>query len=201
MTTISKDEFIREHLPYELMMLRYTHKRLLESPRKLDENALIESFAVHGRNLLDFLYLPADSKSYWAADFCDIWLKQRFDKATGIIYGTMHDQILHMGQKRVVTDSGKFGPAERVLIRDKIEIGFTKFVPAIKTEYRALWNADLADPTKMEILVLSTELADPSATITINNAPPGAWSGKPIFLNVGTANTLHGIAIRATVSK
>lgn len=52
------DKILRKHLPYELDMLRSTFEQLRAIAGKPDHdvirNALIESFCVHARSLLDF---------------------------------------------------------------------------------------------------------------------------------------------------
>jgi len=47
--------YLQEHLPYELKMLRYTYGQLLQKQHCLSWNAHFESFAVHARNLVNFL--------------------------------------------------------------------------------------------------------------------------------------------------
>ncbi len=52
-------DYSREHLLYEVQMLFITGLSLLGRPQQLSEpikNAVIESFAMHTRNLIDFLY-------------------------------------------------------------------------------------------------------------------------------------------------
>ena len=44
-----------DHLPYELLMLRHSYQRTFEDRYPLDWNASYEAFAVHARNLFDFL--------------------------------------------------------------------------------------------------------------------------------------------------
>jgi hypothetical protein len=45
---------LRESLPYELRMLRHTHRQLSHEQNQLDWNAFLESFAIHARNLMEF---------------------------------------------------------------------------------------------------------------------------------------------------
>lgn len=52
-TTI--EEILREHLPYELDMLRSTFERLRDGVADdVFRNALIESFSIHARSLIEF---------------------------------------------------------------------------------------------------------------------------------------------------
>ena len=55
-------EFVREHLPYEIDMLRSTYLTLYQGGVDWAiRNALIESFCIHARNLLEFFSKKADS--------------------------------------------------------------------------------------------------------------------------------------------
>jgi hypothetical protein len=53
--TASQLEHLEEHIPYELLMLRFTLGKLRTEKHPLAWNGMLESFAVHARNLYCFL--------------------------------------------------------------------------------------------------------------------------------------------------
>jgi hypothetical protein len=54
-----KRDYLEEHLPYMMKMLRYTHGQMLQKQHYLCWNAHFESFAVHARNLVKLTHEPA----------------------------------------------------------------------------------------------------------------------------------------------
>jgi len=64
-----KTEHLGDHLPYEVLMLRHSYERTLEVRYALDWNAFHEAFAVHARNLFDFLMNKGGSNNFNARDF------------------------------------------------------------------------------------------------------------------------------------
>lgn len=67
MTPRTLRRFSAEHLRYEIGMFVETATVLAQimptQVPKVIKNALVESFAIHVRNLIEFLYLPANPKS------------------------------------------------------------------------------------------------------------------------------------------
>src|SRR4051794_17297670 len=59
-TDTQYEECIREHLPYEISMLRWLYGKLLSSHDQPDANAFIESFFLHARNLVAFFRNDTD---------------------------------------------------------------------------------------------------------------------------------------------
>jgi hypothetical protein len=49
------ENHLQDHLPYELLMLRYSHGRINIESDPLIWNAMYECFCMHARNLWDFL--------------------------------------------------------------------------------------------------------------------------------------------------
>ena len=65
----TKIDYLEEHLPYELLMLRHTHSTLLQTQDVLNWNAFFECFVVHARNLYNFLRNKSDLNTFAAVDF------------------------------------------------------------------------------------------------------------------------------------
>lgn len=105
-----------EHIQYEVNMffegveLRsrpgYTENNLMQlgDPRRIN-NALIESFVVHLRNLIDFLYLPAQGTDVVAEDFfpAGTWVAIRPPKTQMLIDAKSHanKEISHLTTARI----------------------------------------------------------------------------------------------------
>jgi hypothetical protein len=114
------NDIIREYLPYEIDMLRLTHKQL-ESCRaqenqesdsqKVIRLALIESFCVHARSLIHFFSnargMPTDS---FASDFIDGWktgLDVEDEPLKSIRY-RLNKQVFHLTKDRTIVQGKKF---------------------------------------------------------------------------------------------
>lgn len=72
-------EYSRCHLLYELKMFAWTCAQLDLAVKKSDacRSALLESFGMHLRNLIDFFYTPRkDDDDVIAADFCPGWIEK-----------------------------------------------------------------------------------------------------------------------------
>jgi hypothetical protein len=74
---------LREHIPYELLMLRHTHRQLSQVDGQLDRNAFLEAFAVHARNLFNFLTNREDSRNLKASDFKSAYKRPAHQKLRG----------------------------------------------------------------------------------------------------------------------
>jgi len=69
-----KIAFLEERIGYELAMLNYTFMRLVTArpstaEEQLDRNAFLESFAIHARNLVNFLSPESQAEEPRAADY------------------------------------------------------------------------------------------------------------------------------------
>jgi hypothetical protein len=77
-TTLST--WAKEHLIYEVDTMVYALERLAEEPEGMSANIALESFAVHARNLYDFLWgrpNPKYENDAFASEFSDRWNRQR----------------------------------------------------------------------------------------------------------------------------
>jgi hypothetical protein len=52
---LQKAEYLEEHIPYMVKMLRYTYGQMQQEQHYLTWNAHFESFAIHARNLVNLL--------------------------------------------------------------------------------------------------------------------------------------------------
>jgi hypothetical protein len=153
------NEYLDEHLPYMLKMVRYAYRQMLRRQFYLSFNAHFESFAVNTRNLVNFLTNNDEGKGNFKA--CEF--VKDFKARKGEIQGVMRkldQQVFHLDKNRP-RDDGKFhtGAAEQVL--DWIEENFAKLLHELPPELRRLFNDQLAKPEEDFIV---TESVVPSAS-------------------------------------
>src|ERR1700730_2405008 len=111
------------HLGYEIWMLQETYRRCPNDANNtaraddavIRDNALIESFCVHARNLIEFFTKETSRKklqkqytnNYWPVSAVSI---TKINKH-------LNNQITHLREgERPITDSEKIGPQERAKI-------------------------------------------------------------------------------------
>ena len=98
-------DYLNEHLPYEMKMLRYTYGQMQHRQHYLSWNAHYESFAVHARNLVNLL-TNGDTGNFKASDFVPGY-RARIGDAQGSM-GKLRTQVFHLGKKRPRTVIDKF---------------------------------------------------------------------------------------------
>lgn len=107
-----------EHLLYEISMLRWTTDALAvtnlgrPTPPLVYMNALLESFCLHARNLLDFLYpkqpRPDDMIAPDFFDDPDEWSPPDLTPLLGTVRGRAGKELAHLTYQRLaVTKEGK----------------------------------------------------------------------------------------------
>jgi hypothetical protein len=93
-----------DHLYYEITMLRFTACQLAARQAECDEpkNALLESFAVHVRNLRNFFFKkkPSLKDEMLAIDYLDNWNPPK-SEYLGRIEGKINAEISHLSYKRI----------------------------------------------------------------------------------------------------
>lgn len=165
-----------DHLPYELLMLRHSYQRTFEDRYPLDWNASYEAFAVHARNLFDFLMNRGGSKNFNARDFSPKFTAKKDAKVTRLINQDLHWQVFHFGKQRKSEEDKKVGDDERKAIFDWIEENFEVFIAALALDrdLAPYWHPEHADPEKFH-----SEFTKPRDTITTGLARKSASTGKP----------------------
>ena len=174
--SVAKIRHLKEHLPYELLMLRYTHKQLTEQNHKLNFNCYLECFGIHARLLLAFLTNQKGNgnNNFIASDFAK-YRPISHDELRGVTQ-RVNSQILHLGKKRPSQPEEKFNTADADNILKWIETAILRFLDALSPEYRSHWNEDGADPVKFipaeRIGVGPTNVTSLPFTVTGPSAPP-----------------------------
>ena len=142
-------EHLEDHLPYELLMLRHTYERMNTPRYPLDWNAHYESFAVHARNLFDFLTNRATANNFKASHFSTAFKVTKNDEVQRIINQDLHSQVLHLGKNRESDEDKKVGHQKREKVFTWIETNMAAFIDSLKdTKFNAHWDSDEADPRK-----------------------------------------------------
>jgi hypothetical protein len=181
---IDLEEFMKEHVKYEIDMLRCA--RWCLASRNWDctlpsdwtiRNALIESYWVHARNLLDFF---RDGKhSSKATQFCVSYGKLDFKKSiklgskttkAGDLYKNICDQITHLGESRTADVSEKLDVMDQA-IYDFVEMEINRFRDHLKDVYKGLI------PT----------WAGPPKTIGVSGPPAASSTALPFVGATGPA--------------
>jgi hypothetical protein len=138
-----KFDYLDEHLPYMLKMMRHNFKKINENLFYLDWNAFLESFAVNARNLVQFLD-NRDTGNFMARSFVS-----DFRIRKGDIQGAMKkldEQVFHLAKNRSRGAEGKFNTAYAKKVFDWIESGMSEFIEALSPDEKNMWNAQKADP-------------------------------------------------------
>ena len=98
--------FADEHLLYEAGMLHTVTGKLLNRHHKDDpvvENALLESFGVHNRNLIDFLWLdrPMKATDAIAGDWIEGWEPPEMSERLAKVKDRVGKEMVHLSYNRL----------------------------------------------------------------------------------------------------
>jgi hypothetical protein len=186
MTTIL-EEIAKKHLPYEIDMLRQTYRKLVEGqvPDEVVGNALIESFCVHARSLLDFFESRPNKRDddYVATDFTSIFvprINQSIDPFK-TLRTKLNKEIFHltggrMSRMRRQTNS-TCGPTEGnlfVSLSRKLHGSSLAFLPILKRSLNAtsrLSPIRKLIPSKVRRTAQASSAIWDSSVIPTKNAP------------------------------
>lgn len=155
MVPIGKDEdvaqqkelWLREHLPYQVMMMRHAYVRLFDRTLGAhDWNAMYMAFAVACRNLVLF-FTNRDSKesrtNFGAKDF----IKAGFGESAKDIETPMkrvRAQIFHLDKARPVEEADKFQLKNAQAVVTWVEKTLRDFRTKLSSDDKKLWNDELA---------------------------------------------------------
>jgi hypothetical protein len=163
-TATPKQEFMEEHLPYEIGMLQGTYAQI--NVKIIETNALIESFAIHARAFLEFFEVKR-SKGHRASDFTNAkYICKYVNKLNDSTIKKLDQQIAHMTAKRTKESAAKFNGKERADLLTAIGKEVAEFKKQLKPEFSKLFGAH------GEATGVIAVTADPGATnaVTIVSA-------------------------------
>lgn len=147
--------FLAEHYLYELNMLRAAHALLPRMATQALANALIESFVVHARNLMDFFLSAPRGDDAVAAHFtADGTFAAAATRAVPKdLRIRLNKQIAHLTYSR--TNAVKIGDGDRQALLQALESDHTAFKQSVAPRF--------AGSFKNEVAYVSTA-GKPSAT-------------------------------------
>jgi hypothetical protein len=133
-----KEEFFTEHLPYEISMLRATYE-LARAPRPAAEhNALVDSFLMHARNLIEF-YKDRPSCDFDPRMFTNASYQLNRDFVADSLVARINRQTSHLTAKRISNAADELGPRDWALILRALEEETSRFAKAMTKDYAAKW--------------------------------------------------------------
>jgi hypothetical protein len=164
-----------DDLYYELTMLKSTAQKLESTknePRGVVENALLESFAIHARCLIQFLYGKEKEEYVTASHYVDGWIPTKTN-ALGRTVGRASEEIVHLSFKRVnLWDEAK--KWDLYEIEKQISEAFTELLKRVPDEKLGLQmrtlKADSAGLARFRLLKGTT--GSTSSTFTVLGEGP-----------------------------
>lgn len=132
-----KFEYIKEHLPYEIEMMRHAHEKLNMGACPADWNAFYQSFAVNARNMYMFL-TNEDGSNVKAKNFVKEFKSKKNDLTKAIHYKFLM-QVFHLGSIRPINPKNKISLKEINLYFIWICENIERFFELLSGDYRRLW--------------------------------------------------------------
>jgi hypothetical protein len=186
MMNISKEEIVKKHVPYEIEMLRETYRLLGTTPPtdRVIKNALIESFCIHARSLLDFFGNRRSNKSddYIAADFTD-----NFETRINIpaaLRTKLNKEIFHLTGERKVTEADQFNMStDGKQIIHELEQEIYRFEDCLPADFKAMFKCNAPPVTSTERYSFrgSTHTASVVGQMVIVGSLESDRPGQPLF--------------------
>jgi hypothetical protein len=141
MPSVDLDELLHIHVRYELDMLFATFELLrLPASNVVVGNALIESFCMHARALIDFF---DNTQGLEAREFTDAAYRPLPKDQLGIsdtLINKLNTQIAHLTKKRVDAPSLKIGVTDRQNLRDGLLRALRHFEQHLLPSHRGQWQ-------------------------------------------------------------
>jgi len=163
--------YLGEHLPYELLMLRYTRSLINRDQQFLDWNAFYESFAVHARNLYHF-FIDRDGRKNMTITAMTSGFDLSRPIHIDVIIDKLNEQVVHKGKSRAKIPLEKIDITIAEQIFDWLESRVSPFEQTIKLEYRSHWRPELSDLSRISKSTQLPGLSHPTTSTT-----PSTYSG------------------------
>ena len=145
-TTEGKMLVFTDHVMYEIKMLQMTYG-FLEVPWYSGwvGNALIESFCVHARALIEFF---AKTKSQTDEQVCachftdNSYRSFENGKVSGPLWGKLQAQIAHLSYQRTKDNEDKVSPEDRKALLKLLNKEIDHFAAHLKSPFKERWPAE-----------------------------------------------------------
>lgn len=144
------DELFREHFGYEVTMLHSAHQMLTKTqaePKTIEEktikNALIESYCIHARSLIDFF--RGKDGSFVSKCVDSSYKAFPRGKIRKALITKLHTQIAHLTQMRKSASADKIDDCDRLellnAIRDELENFRSHLLPELSRHWPSVPGA------------------------------------------------------------
>lgn len=176
------DKYLNEHLPYMLMMVRFTCGQIQRERDFRKRNAFIESFCVNARNCLNFLNNgDTGNTNMKACDFIPGFKANPRECST--IIRKMNEQTFHISENRTDKIVMKFngGDADKVL--KFIDTNIENFLKHLSSDMRAKWNDKVAD--------YNDSLPEPISVSSQNSAACTAFNASSNYNSTSSVTSLQ----------
>jgi hypothetical protein len=136
----TQDAFIQHHLPYELWMMRESLLAAKKgAPTQVQQNLQVEGFALHARNLIEFLK-NGGACGFNPADFTTdkFSVKRTFIRQT--LVDMINSQISQLTSNRTENQNEKFDEPHWLETADAIEKEFTRWTDNLNADWAKKWE-------------------------------------------------------------
>src|SRR5262249_11710257 len=134
-----RDAFVKHHLPYELWMMRTSLAAARKgAPTRFQQNLQVEGFALHARNIIEFLK-NGDDCGFNPADFTTekFSVNRMFLRPT--LIKMVNEQISHLSSDRTENQNEKFDEPRWVETADAIEKEFNWWTDNLTADWATIW--------------------------------------------------------------
>src|SRR5215213_2141554 len=131
--------WMKEHLSYEVLMLRYTMSKIQVLPEGLDWNAYYESFCTHARLLRDFINNDQGQNNFKAKEFI-VGFHETIPKPLGNVMSAMNAQVFHPGKSRPSKQEEKVHAGKAREVYDWIEGAMGRFEGRLEEPFKKVWK-------------------------------------------------------------
>ncbi len=139
MTTKGEIAYLREHVRYEVKMVRWAFRQIQSLPPSLERNAFIECFVVHARALFEFLASKGDARSVDALVYVEGFKPDGAADASRKVTG-LNEQVFHFGKRRADDAKLKFDASDDgAWVLQWLEAALDKFNSELSTPYPNDW--------------------------------------------------------------
>jgi hypothetical protein len=165
------DSLIKHQIPYERSMMRESLAAALNgAPNQFQHNLHVEGFALHARNLIEFLK-NGDACSFHPADFTtpDFSIERTFIRGT--LVEMINTQISHLTTGRTEKREEKFDAPHWRETAEAVEEELNRWIANLKPVWAAKWEQRERMGDEVEGAVINTEghVAGASSAVTFSN--------------------------------
>jgi hypothetical protein len=134
------DRIVKHHLPYELWMMRDSLVAALKgASTRFQQNLQVEVFALHCRNLIEFLK-GGDACAFNPADFTSHGFSVNRKFIRPRLIDKINEQISHLTNDRTENPDEKFNPDDWKETAAAIENEFSRWVKNLTPDWAKKWE-------------------------------------------------------------